>query len=73
MVEGKVVGRVGGKVVGRVGGKVVGRVGVVVGGQRGEQLGERGGFSGVGLVDCMGVGRVAGEQEPIGGKRGVQR
>lgn len=77
MVEGKVVGRVGDKVVGRVGGKVEGRVGgkvgVVVGGQRGEQLGERGGFSEVGLVDCMGVDRVAGEQEPIGGKRGVQR
>ena len=72
MVEGKVgdrvVGKVGGRVVGKVEGRVEGRVGVVVvGGQCGEQLGERGGFSGVDLVDCRGVGRVAGEQEPIGG------
>lgn len=49
----------------RVVDKVV--VGVVVGAQCGGRPGERGGFSVVDRVGSMGVGRVEGEQEPIGG------
>lgn len=42
-------------------------VGVVVGAQYGGRPGERGGFSVVDRVESMGVGRVEGEQVPIGG------
>lgn len=49
----------------RVEDKVV--VGVVVGAQYGGRPGERGGFSVVDRVGSMGVGRVEGEQVPIGG------
>lgn len=40
---------------------------VVVGAQYGGRPGERGGFSVVDRVGGMGVGRVEGEQVPIGG------
>ena len=42
-------------------------VGVVVGAQCGGRPGGRGGFSVVDRVGDTGVGRVEGEQEPIGG------
>lgn len=45
---------------------------VVVGARCGAQPGERGGFSGVDQVGGMEVGRVEGEQEPIGGLRDAQ-
>lgn len=50
-------------------GKVV--VGVVVGARCGGRPGGRGGFSVVDRVACMVVGRVEGEQEPIGGYDGA--
>lgn len=62
--EDKEEGMEEGKEVGMEEGKEVGRV---VDGQRDEQLGECGGFFGVGLVACREEGREVVEREPIGG------